>query len=581
MLRRMSLTGDAMSHAILPGVAVGFLVFGLDLVPMTVGGLIAGLVVAFGAGAISRLTIQREDASLAAFYLISLALGVLIVSLRGSSVDLMHVLFGSVLGLTDEAILVISVTVVASLISLAVFWRALVAECLDPIFLRSVSRLGPAVHFVFLAVVVLNLVGGFLALGTLLSVGLMMLPAAAARFWTQRVETMALVAIFIAMTSSVSGLLVSYHAAPALRPRHRVERRRRLCRLPCFRDNRNSQKPHHQRSSSYSLKEILLKALTPALMLAALALAPLPALADPLKVVASFSVIGDFAEQVGGDRIALTTLVGANGDIHVYEPTPADAVAMSKADVVLVNGLALEGFLDRLVAASGSKAPLIELSDGIDPIANGEDEDHDHEGDADDHDHEQEDEDHDHADEDGHHHHGAFDPHAWQSVANAEIYVKNVEAAFCAADPDGCETYSANAAAYLDALSALDDNIHAMMDAIPADKRTVITSHDAFAYFGSEYGLKFLSPQGVSTDAEPSAADVATLIRQIRDAHAAAIFTENVSDPRVIEQIAMETGVNVGGELYALLSGPDAPAADYVEMMRHNAETISAAIQGD
>lgn len=213
MLRRMSLTGDAMSHAILPGVAVGFLIFGLDLVPMTVGGLIAGLVVAFGAGAISRLTIQREDASLAAFHLISLALGVFIVSMRGSSIDLMHVLFGSVLGLTDEAITVIAVIVVASLLALSTFWRALVAECLDPLFLRSVSRLGPAVHFVFLGVVVLNLVGGFLALGTLLSVGLMMLPAAAARFWTSRVETMALTAILIAAASSISGLLLSYHAA--------------------------------------------------------------------------------------------------------------------------------------------------------------------------------------------------------------------------------------------------------------------------------------------------------------------------------------------------------------------------------
>lgn len=213
MLRRMSLTGDAMSHAILPGVAVGFLLFGLDILPMTVGGLIAGIIVALGAGAISRLTAQREDASLAAFYLISLALGVLIVSLRGSTIDLMHVLFGSVLGLNDEAMILIVLIVLVSLVTLGVFWRALVAECLDPLFLRSVSRLGPSVHFIFLGVVVLNLVGGFLALGTLLSVGLMMLPAAAARFWTARVETMALTAVAIAAASSMTGLLLSYHAA--------------------------------------------------------------------------------------------------------------------------------------------------------------------------------------------------------------------------------------------------------------------------------------------------------------------------------------------------------------------------------
>ena len=213
MLRRMSLTGDAMSHAILPGVAVGFLFYGLDLVPMTLGGLVAGIVVAFGAGAISRLTIQREDASLAAFYLISLALGVLIVSLRGSTIDLMHVLFGSVLGLNNEALMLIGAIITTSLVALGVFWRALVAETLDPLFLRSVSRLGPAVHFVFLCVVVLNLVGGFLALGSLLSVGLMMLPAASARFWTTRVETMAMIAVVIAAASSLSGLLLSFHAA--------------------------------------------------------------------------------------------------------------------------------------------------------------------------------------------------------------------------------------------------------------------------------------------------------------------------------------------------------------------------------
>jgi zinc/manganese transport system permease protein len=213
MLRRMSLTGDAMAHAILPGAAAGFLFYGLELIPMTLGGLIAGVVVALGAGAVSRLTIQKEDASLAAFYLISLAIGVLIVSLRGSTVDLMHVLFGTVLALNDEALILIGTIAVATLAALTIFWRALVAECLDPLFLRSVSKLGPPVHFIFLALVVLNLVGGFQALGTLLSVGLMMLPAAAARFWTVRVEPMCLVAVAIGIASCVSGLLLSYHAA--------------------------------------------------------------------------------------------------------------------------------------------------------------------------------------------------------------------------------------------------------------------------------------------------------------------------------------------------------------------------------
>ncbi|SKA02400.1 zinc ABC transporter permease AztB [Consotaella salsifontis] len=218
MLRRMSLSGDAMAHAILPGAAVGFLFYGLELIPMTLGGLAAGVVVALGAGSVSRLTIQKEDASMAAFYLISLALGVLIVSLRGSNVDLMHVLFGTVLALNDEALTLIGTITVVTLVALAIFWRALVAECLDPLFLRSVSRLGPPVHFIFLGLVVLNLVGGFQALGTLLAVGLMMLPAAAARFWTTRVEPMCLLAVAIGIFSCLGGLLLSYHASLASGP---------------------------------------------------------------------------------------------------------------------------------------------------------------------------------------------------------------------------------------------------------------------------------------------------------------------------------------------------------------------------
>ena len=213
MLRRMSLTGDAMSHAILPGVAAGFLFFGLEIVPMTIGGLIAGAAVMLGAGTVARMTVQKEDASLAAFYLVSLAIGVMMVSLRGSSVDLMHVLFGTVLALDDKTIMMIGLVVVITLVALVLFWRALVAECLDPLFLRSVSKLGGAAHFLFLALVVLNLVAGFQALGTLLSVGLMILPAVASRFWVSSVLAMCVIATGIGAVSSVAGLLLSYHAA--------------------------------------------------------------------------------------------------------------------------------------------------------------------------------------------------------------------------------------------------------------------------------------------------------------------------------------------------------------------------------
>ncbi len=211
MLRRMSLTGDAMAHAILPGAAVGYLVAGLSLGAMTIGGLVAGMAVALLSGFVTRLTVLREDASLAAFYLISLALGVLIVSTRGSNVDLMHVLFGTVLALDNAALILLCSITSVSLLVLAALFRPLVLECADPQFLRSVSGLSAITHFSFLALVVLNLVGGFHALGTLMAVGIMILPAAAARFWTASIGGLIAVAVAVAMMSSLIGLLLSYH----------------------------------------------------------------------------------------------------------------------------------------------------------------------------------------------------------------------------------------------------------------------------------------------------------------------------------------------------------------------------------
>jgi zinc/manganese transport system permease protein len=211
MLRRMSLTGDAMAHAILPGAAVGYLVAGLSLGAMTVGGLIAGMAVALLSGFVTRVTALREDASLAAFYLISLALGVLIVSTRGSNVDLMHVLFGTVLALDDAALILLCSIASLSVLTLAALFRPLVLECADPMFLRSVSRLSAVTHFTFLTLVVLNLVGGFHALGTLMAVGIMILPAAAARFWAASIGGLVLFAVVVAVLSSLAGLLLSYH----------------------------------------------------------------------------------------------------------------------------------------------------------------------------------------------------------------------------------------------------------------------------------------------------------------------------------------------------------------------------------
>lgn len=286
--------------------------------------------------------------------------------------------------------------------------------------------------------------------------------------------------------------------------------------------------------------------------------------ADGLKVVASFSIIGDMAKQVGADKVYVTTLVGPESDAHVYEPRPQDAAAVAEADVVLINGLGFEGFIERLTKASPPKSATVELAKGIETIEAGE-EDHRH----------------DEANEAGHAHEGSIDPHAFQSVANVRVYVKNITDTFCAADADNCDAYKANAAAYDEKLGALETEIKAAVETIPAEKRVVITSHDAFGYFAHEYGLTFHAPEGISTESEASAADVAKLIDQIREEKASAIFVENISDPRLIEQISKEAGVKVGGALYSdALSGPAGPAATYIDMMRHNVMTIKGAILG-
>ena len=218
MLRRMSLMGDAMAHAILPGAAVGFLVAGLNLFAMSIGGLIAGLLVALLAGAVARATELKEDASLAACFLVSLALGVTIVSARGTNIDLLHFLFGNVLGLDAATLVLIAAISTLSLLILALIWRPLVLECVDPGFLRSISRAGAPVHIAFLGLVVLNLVGGFQALGTLLAVGLMMLPAFTARFWTRDITAMIVSAVVVGALAGYFGLLLSFHAGVAAGP---------------------------------------------------------------------------------------------------------------------------------------------------------------------------------------------------------------------------------------------------------------------------------------------------------------------------------------------------------------------------
>lgn len=266
---------------------------------------------------------------------------------------------------------------------------------------------------------------------------------------------------------------------------------------------------------------------------------------DRLNVVASFSILADFVHNVGGDRVSVSTLVGPGGDVHVYTPAPADAKKIADARLVVINGLGLEGWLPRLLQASGSKAPITMATKDIAPLKLGSD----------------------------------ADPHAWQSVANAKIYVTHIRDALVAADPADAGIFNANADAYLAKLDGLDREVREAIAQIPQARRKVISTHGAFGYFASAYGIEFIAPLGVSTESEASARDIAGIITQIKMSKIPVVFLENISDPRLIRRISSETGARIGGTLYSdSLTGEKGDAPTYIDMVRHNIKALTSAL---
>lgn len=281
--------------------------------------------------------------------------------------------------------------------------------------------------------------------------------------------------------------------------------------------------------------------------------------AAPLQVVASFSILGDMVAQVGGDRVRVTTLVGADSDAHAYEPTPAAVKEVRAAALVVVNGLGFEGWLDRLITVSGYKGPVVVTSAEVNP--RGMKDAHGHGGAG------------------GHDQH-TIDPHAWQSLDNGRLYVEAIARGLSGVDPEGAGYYDERAAAYIRRLAEIDAWARAEFSSIPDGKRRMITSHDAFGYLGDAYGIEILSPMGAGTASEPSAGGVRMLIKQIKAEKITAVFVENISNPRMIEQIARESGVTVGGELYSdALSGANGPAASYLDMFQNNIRQIIATMK--
>ena len=281
--------------------------------------------------------------------------------------------------------------------------------------------------------------------------------------------------------------------------------------------------------------------LIPAMFLAAF---PLRA-EDRINVVASFSILADFARNAGGERVRVTSLVGPNGDVHVYTPTPADARTIADARLVVVNGLGLEGWLPRLLQSAGGRAPIVTASRGVAPLKFGSE----------------------------------TDPHAWQSVVNAKIYIANIRNALVEVDPAGADDYRKNADAYLAELDALDAEVRAAIAKIPPARRKLISTHDAFGYFAKAYGFETIAPLGVSTEAEPGARDIAGIITRIKASGASAVFPENISDERLIRRISAETGASIGGTLYTdSLTAEKGDAPTYIALVRHNIRTLTRAL---
>jgi zinc/manganese transport system substrate-binding protein len=274
---------------------------------------------------------------------------------------------------------------------------------------------------------------------------------------------------------------------------------------------------------------------------------------EPLTVVASFSILADMVKQVGGPHVVVTSLVGPNSDAHVFDPTPADARRLAAAKLVVINGLGFEGWMSRLIKSSGYTGPVLTASKGVKTIPMAKS-DHDH----------------------GHKHsHAALDPHAWQSLINARQYVENIKVALSAAMPAQTADFQARAADYLKQIDALEKSTQARIAAVPMERRRVITSHDAFGYFARTYKVNFYPLQGLSTGSEASAADVARIINEIKKNKVTAIFAENISDPRVLERVAKDTGAKIGGTLFAdALSAPGTEADTYLKMFEHNVSTI-------
>ena len=562
ILRRLSLMGDALSHAILPGVAIGYLVAGLSLPAMLVGGVATGLLVALFSGWVARVAPIREDTSFATFYLISLGLGVLLVSMRGSNMDLLHVLFGSVLGLDDAALLLVSSVSSLSLLAFAVIYRPLVMDSIDPQFKRFHSRVSFFAHMAFLVMLVLTLVAGFQILGTLMVVGLMILPAAAARFLGQGAAAQLLISALLAILSSFLGLLASFHFDVPTSPTI-ILLAGLFYLLALFFGPHGGLKHHLYRGRRASLggagllggallcvgvlggygERAWAQADSQSLVANATDQSALDSV-DTVQVVASFPVVADITKQIGGSAVQLHTIVGPERSAHHFEPSARDMQTLIDADLLVFNGAGLEPWAQALVQAADFTGPVVYASQGL-SLREG-------------------------------------DPHAWLRVDYAQHYAAQIYEALKDLLPQSTHAdLTARYQAYDAQLAALHQQLLADFGPDSDTCVGVAVAHDSLFYFQQAYGCPRIVPlEAASLEAEVSAHSFAQLIRDVRAQHIQAAVPEFGVDARLIEQVARETRVPLGEPLYTETFSADGdPVDSYLSMMRWNQQVLKQVLQ--
>ena len=536
VLRQMSLDGDVLGHAVMPGAAIGFLYAGPSPAWLSAGGLASGLAVAV----LSSLDAggrSRRDAGLVAFYLVALSLGVLLVAWRGSNVDVMRVLFGTVLAIDRPALVQIATIASVILLVVAALYRPFAVGGFDAAFLRASGTRAPY-RAVFVVLVVLALVASFQAFGTLLALGPMLLPAAASRCWGLGVAASMALAIVFGALASVAGLLISYHA--------------NLPSGPAIVLAAGAMFGVSLAVSSAWRRLLPLVALLVAVLLAA----PCSYAADRMPVVATFSVIADMLGTVGGDHIAIRTIVGPGGDSELYQPTAADVASVASARAVFLNDLndEFEPWLEPLLRQAAFKGTKVVASRQVRTLT---------------------------AEEEhpvsGRQLPTAIDQHAWLDPRNGVIYVRNIAEALARLDPGNAADYRARAAAYTKEIQSLDEWARKEIAGVPPARRRLLTSHDSLQYLANAYGITMLTVNGWTNNSEPSAAELAKLTQRIRAARVRALFLDSITDPRAMQRIAGETGATIGGTLYGdTLSPPGGDADTYLKMLRHDVATLKA-----